>query len=134
MFGRNWDCPKKMRRRIDSYQEKRTWRDVRFTAALGDKRTFGYGQRKSRRRVEKIGDGFSHGHDTQPAINVAVCCKQKVAVSSGILTRGSLNSAHIHGTDVPVEEPSTASNSEMLAASRCCARIYRVSDKLRADE
>jgi hypothetical protein len=25
------------------------------------------------------------------------------------LNRGSLNSAHIHGTDVPVEEPSTAS-------------------------
>jgi hypothetical protein len=29
-------------------------------------------QQKSRRRVEKIGDGSSHGHDTQPAINVAV--------------------------------------------------------------
>jgi hypothetical protein len=27
---------------------------------------------------------------------------------------GSLNSAHIHGTDVPVEEPSTASNSEVV--------------------
>jgi hypothetical protein len=26
---------------------------------------------------------------------------------------GSLNSAHIHGTDVPVEEPSTASNSDV---------------------
>jgi hypothetical protein len=31
------------------------------------------------------------------------------------LNRGSLNSAHIHGTHVPVEEPSTASNSEVLA-------------------
>jgi hypothetical protein len=30
------------------------------------------------------------------------------------LNRGSLNSAHIHGTDVPVEEPSTASNSEVV--------------------
>ena len=29
------------------------------------------------------------------------------------LNRGSLNSAHIHGTDVPVEEPSTASNPEV---------------------
>jgi hypothetical protein len=29
------------------------------------------------------------------------------------LNRGSLNSAHIHGTDVPVEEPSTASNSDL---------------------
>jgi hypothetical protein len=29
------------------------------------------------------------------------------------LIRGSLNSAHIHRTDVPVEEPSTASNSSM---------------------
>jgi len=28
------------------------------------------------------------------------------------LNRGSLNSAHIHGTDVPVEEPSTASRPE----------------------
>jgi hypothetical protein len=27
---------------------------------------------KSRRRVEKIGDGFAHGHDTQPAPNLAV--------------------------------------------------------------
>jgi hypothetical protein len=30
---------------------------------------------KSRRRVEKIGDGFSRGHDTQPATNVAMCSK-----------------------------------------------------------
>src|SRR5215216_783467 len=29
------------------------------------------------------------------------------------LNRGSLNSAHIHGTDVPVEEPSTASTTDM---------------------
>jgi hypothetical protein len=29
------------------------------------------------------------------------------------LNRGSLNSTHIHGTDVPVEEPSTASNSDL---------------------
>jgi hypothetical protein len=32
------------------------------------------------------------------------------------LNRGSLNSAHIHGTDVPVEEPSTASSTEVGAA------------------
>jgi len=31
---------------------------------------------------------------------------------------GSLNSAHIHGTDVPVEEPSTASNWEVRARNR----------------
>ena len=37
-------------------------------------------------------------------IVVIVC----MARSSG----GSLNGAHIQGTDVPVEEPSTASNSE----------------------
>src|SRR6185369_6894321 len=30
------------------------------------------------------------------------------------LNRGSLNSAHIHGTDVPVEEPSTASTTEVV--------------------
>src|SRR4029453_9176622 len=29
------------------------------------------------------------------------------------LNRGSLNSAHIHGTDVPVEEPSTASTTDI---------------------
>jgi hypothetical protein len=29
------------------------------------------------------------------------------------LNRGSLNSAHIHGTDVPVEEPSTASTPDV---------------------
>src|SRR5471030_1371051 len=29
------------------------------------------------------------------------------------LNRGSLNSAHIHGTDVPVEEPSTASITDV---------------------
>jgi hypothetical protein len=28
------------------------------------------------------------------------------------LNRGSFNSAHIHGTDVPVEEPSTASTPD----------------------
>src|SRR5712691_2519137 len=33
---------------------------------------------KSRRRVEKIGDGPSDGHDTQPAINVTASCEQKV--------------------------------------------------------
>ena len=30
------------------------------------------------------------------------------------LNRGSLNSAHFHGTDVPVEEPSTASTTGVL--------------------
>jgi hypothetical protein len=29
------------------------------------------------------------------------------------LNRGSINSAHIHGTDVPVEEPSTASKTDI---------------------
>jgi hypothetical protein len=29
----------------------------------------------------------------------------------------SLNSPHIHGTDVPVEEPSTASTTEVPASS-----------------
>jgi hypothetical protein len=33
--------------------------------------------------------------------------------------RGSFNNAHIHGTHVPVEEPSTASGAEVvLAANR----------------
>jgi hypothetical protein len=30
---------------------------------------------KSRHRVEKIGDGVSHGHDAQLAINVTAFCK-----------------------------------------------------------
>jgi len=30
---------------------------------------------KSRHRVEKIGDGLSHGHDAQSAINVTASCK-----------------------------------------------------------
>jgi ABC-type branched-subunit amino acid transport system permease subunit len=38
-----------------------------------------------------------------------------IAMSTGFGHRGSLNSAHIHGTQVPVEEPSTASNSEVAA-------------------
>jgi hypothetical protein len=33
------------------------------------------------------------------------------------LIRGSLNSAHIRGTHVPVEEPSTASRTEAPATS-----------------
>src|ERR1017187_8176838 len=43
-------------------------------------------------------------------------CLNRLSLSSAWLAplnRGSLNSAHIHGTDVPVEEPSTASNSVM---------------------
>jgi hypothetical protein len=32
------------------------------------------------------------------------------------LNRGSLNSAHIHGTHVPVEEPSTASIAEVAVS------------------
>jgi hypothetical protein len=35
------------------------------------------------------------------------------------LNRGSLNSAHIHGTDVPVEEPSTASTTDFLVYRSC---------------
>src|ERR1019366_9516740 len=44
-------------------------------------------------------------------------CLNRLSLSSAWLAplnRGSLNSAHIHGTDVPVEEPSTASNSEVV--------------------
>src|ERR1700693_5214734 len=41
-------------------------------------------------------------------------CLNRLSLSSAWLAplnRGGLNSAHIHGTDVPVEEPSTASDS-----------------------
>src|SRR5258705_9883571 len=46
-------------------------------------------------------------------------CRNRLSLSSAWfapLNRGSLNSAHIHGTDVPVEEPSTPSNSEVVAS------------------
>jgi hypothetical protein len=43
------------------------------------------------------------------------------------LNRGSLNSAHIHGTDVPVEEPSTASKAE-LTAPKCDFRYAPKAD------
>src|SRR5258707_2194422 len=45
-------------------------------------------------------------------------CRNRLSLSSAWfapLNRGSLNSAHIHGTDVPVEEPSTASNPDIAA-------------------
>src|SRR5277367_3492435 len=48
-------------------------------------------------------------------------CLNRLSLSSAWLAplnRGSLNSAHIHGTDVPVEEPSTASNSEVVEVIR----------------
>src|SRR5271168_2500787 len=43
-------------------------------------------------------------------------CLNRLSLSSAWLAplnRGNLNSAHIHGTDVPVEEPSTASEAEV---------------------
>src|SRR5258705_8545974 len=43
-------------------------------------------------------------------------CLNRLSLSSAWLAplnRGSLNSAHIHGTHVPVEEPSTASTTEV---------------------
>jgi hypothetical protein len=42
------------------------------------------------------------------------------------LNRGSLNSAHIHGTDVPVEEPSTASTCNIDV--RPTGRLWRKAD------
>src|SRR5258705_8004386 len=48
-------------------------------------------------------------------------CRNRLSLSSAWfapLNRGSLNSAHIHGTDVPVEEPSTASNSDVGGRNR----------------
>src|SRR5882672_2500261 len=46
-------------------------------------------------------------------------CLNRLSLSSAWLAplnRGSLNSAHIHGTDVPVEEPSTASQTDLRLA------------------
>src|ERR1700688_2475715 len=47
-------------------------------------------------------------------------CLNQLSLSSAWLSplnRGSLNSAHIRGTDVPVEEPSTASIPEVADTS-----------------
>jgi hypothetical protein len=46
-------------------------------------------------------------------------CLNRLSLSSAWLAplnRGSINSAHIHGTDVPVEEPSTASILDVAAS------------------
>src|SRR5258707_4684651 len=43
------------------------------------------------------------------------------------LNRGSLNSAHIHGTHVPVEEPSTASTTEVAVAAYSITSSARAS-------
>src|SRR5258708_28345190 len=41
------------------------------------------------------------------------------------LNRGSLNSAHIHGTDVPAEEPSTASTADVAPPYTSCSASCR---------
>src|ERR1700684_2409882 len=48
-------------------------------------------------------------------------CLNRLSLSSAWLAplnRGSINSAQIHGTDVPVEEPSTASKPDVVALVR----------------
>src|SRR5450432_2187736 len=55
-------------------------------------------------------------------------CLNRLSLSSAWLAplnRGSLNSAHIHGTDVPVEEPSTASISDMAVTRRAKEKAAR---------
>src|SRR6202162_2293845 len=52
-------------------------------------------------------------------------CLNRLSLSSAWLAplnRGSLNSAHIHGTDVPVEEPSTASTTVASDPERATER------------
>src|SRR5215468_9425326 len=43
--------------------------------------------------------------------------------------RGGLNSTHIHGTSVPVEEPSTASKADKCAAANDGLLDHLVSDR-----
>ena len=38
-----------------------------------------------------------------------------IVCTGSLLNGGSLNSAHMHGTDVPMEEQSTASNTDSTA-------------------
>src|ERR1700738_3641920 len=57
-------------------------------------------------------------------------CLNRLSLSSAWLAplnRGSLNSAHIHGTDVPVEEPSTASDSDIATYSITSSAISKKS-------
>src|SRR6202051_5420787 len=66
-------------------------------------------------------------------------CLNRLSLSSAWLApliRGSLNSAHIRGTDVPVEEPSTASNSEVGGRNRevrcapdCVAKVFLADER-----
>jgi len=44
-------------------------------------------------------------------------------------TVGALNSTHIHGTSVPVEEPSTASKADKRTAAKYC---YSITSSARA--
>jgi hypothetical protein len=44
--------------------------------------------------------------------------------------RGGLNSTHIHGTSVPVEEPSTASKPDSCAATNGCTGCSDLLDHL----
>jgi hypothetical protein len=53
-----------------------------------------------------------------PRLNMKSFCNPPNVIDREVapLDRGSHNSAHIHGTHVPVEEPSTASNREVEAS------------------
>src|ERR1035438_7866540 len=56
-------------------------------------------------------------------------CLNRLSLSSAWLAplnRGSINSAHIHGTDVPVEEPFTASIPDIADdAAKCRDKAIR---------
>src|SRR5260370_19139736 len=52
-------------------------------------------------------------------IVVTVCMARPV-------NRGSLNSAHIHGTHVPVEEPSTASQPDSCTAAKTASSFDNI--------
>src|SRR6266404_7369423 len=57
-------------------------------------------------------------------------CRDRLSLSFAWLAplnRGSLNSAHIHGTHVPVEEPSTASQPDINPSCYSIASSARAS-------
>src|SRR6478735_9308820 len=69
---------------------------------------------------------------TWPAASTPCTCKTDLAMSRPIVVivcmdappnRGSFNSAHIFGTHVPVEEPSTASEPDSCTAAESCASV-----------
>src|SRR5260370_41305362 len=71
-------------------------------------------------------DHLTKGHPLRGPERPTWRCRDRLSLSFAWLAplnRGSLNSAHIHGTHVPVEEPSTASGTDLATQTHpFCSR------------